>query len=269
MFFRKNATKVSKILNLSKFTFRWRQQTRGIKVVELYLFGLWQRYTLVYSQKYKLMKKTFWLLLVFAVISWNACSCPPDEQKGELTLSQSANDFLNYDGSEILVFQNSTGSELSFTAIRGKESAEDKLCYRTTCTEAKYNSPSSCEFYLAESERFSFFSEDDSIVLDLLLYSDVYDYGTADFYDAFQLGFSSGTPSITGHHIIGPRFTGDFDVNTLGEVDFFITEETVELNGKAYTDILVYEESSLAVYIEPGNGVIGFKTLEDTWTIQD
>lgn len=215
------------------------------------------------------MKGIFWLLLLLATLGWNACSCPDDEQKGELALSAASEDFLSYDGSEILVFKNSTGAELSFTAIRGKESAEDKLCYRTTCTEAKYNSPSSCEFYLAESERFSFFSEDNSIVLDLLLYSDVYDYGTADFYDAFQLAFSSGTPSITGHHIIGPRFTGDFDVNSLAIMDFFTEEATLVLNGVSYTNILAYEDNALAVYIEPGKGVIGFKTLEDTWTIQD
>lgn len=215
------------------------------------------------------MKSIFSILILLTPLLWTACGCPPDEKTGELTLGDAARAFLNYDGSETLVFKNSNAAELRFTAIRGKESGEDQLCYRTTCTEAKFNSPSSCEYYAAESERVSFFSEDNSVVLDLLLYSEVYDYGTAQFYDAFKLGFSFGTPSIVGHHILEARFSGEFDVTTLGLTDLFRSEASVVLNGEIYNDILVYEENSLAVYIEPGTGVIGFKNATDTWTLQN
>lgn len=215
------------------------------------------------------MKRIFAILILLTSLFWTACGCPPDEKTGELVLSDAARDFLHYDGSETLVFKNASAAELRFTAIRGKEVKEDQLCYRTTCTEAKYNSPSSCEYYTAESERFGFFSEDNNVVLDLLVYSDVYDYGTAEFYDAFQLGFSFGAPSISGHHIIEARFSGDFDINTLGITDFFRQEASVVLNGETYNDILVYEENSLAVYIEPGTGVISFKNAQDTWTLQN
>ncbi|WP_367391723.1 hypothetical protein [Lewinella sp. LCG006] len=214
------------------------------------------------------MNRIFAILIILTPLLWTACGCPPDEKTGELALGDAAKNFLGYDGSEVLVFKNASAAELRFTAIRGKEVGEDQLCYRTTCTEAKYNSPSSCEYYTSESERFGFFSEDNTVVLDLLLYSDVYDYGTAEFYDAFQLGFSFGTPSISGHHVIEARFSGDFDINTLGITDFFRPEATMVLNGETYNDILVYEENSLAVYIEPGKGVIGFKNAEDTWTLQ-
>ena len=170
------------------------------------------------------MNRILGTLLLFTALLWTACSCPPDEQTGELALGTAAENFLAYEGDETLVFQNSSGAQLSFTAIKGKEVGEDQLCYRTTCTEAKFDSPSSCEYYAAESERFGFFSEDNNVVLDLLLYSDVYDYGTADFYDAFQLGFSFGNPSITGHHILEARFTGMFDISTLALTDLFYTE---------------------------------------------
>lgn len=214
------------------------------------------------------MNRIFGILILLAPLLWIACGCPPDEKTGELVLSDAAKDFLDYDGSETLVFQNASGDQLSFTAIRGKEVSEDQLCYRTTCTEAKFNSPSSCEYYAAESERFGFFSDDNNVVLDLLLYSDVYDYGTAEFYDAFQLAFSFGAPSITGHHIIEARFPGDFDISTLAITDFFRLESSVVLNGVTFNDILVYDENSLAVYIEPGKGIIGFKNAADTWTLQ-
>lgn len=215
------------------------------------------------------MRSIFGILILFSPLLWTACGCPPDEKTGELALSDAARDFLNYDGSETLVFKNASAAEIRFTTIRGKEVKEDQLCYRTTCTEAKFNSPSSCEYYAAESVRFSFFSEDNNVVLDLLLYSDVYDYGTAEFYDAFQLGFSFGTPSILGHHIIEARFSGDFDIGTLGITDFFRPEASIVLNGEIYNDILVYEENSLAVYIEQGRGIVGFKSAEETWTLHD
>ena len=215
------------------------------------------------------MNRIFGILLLFTALLWNACGCPPDEQTGELALGPAAKNFLDYEGNETLVFENSSGAQLSFTAIKGKEVSEDQLCYRTTCTEAKYNSPSSCEYYIAESERFGFFSDDNNVVLDLLLYSDVYDYGTADFYDAFQLGFSFGNPSITGHHVLEARFSGTFDISTLGITDFFRSEASIVLNGETYTDLLVFEKNALAVYIEPGKGIIGFKKAEDTWTLQE
>jgi hypothetical protein len=214
------------------------------------------------------MNKLLPSFFLLGILTWNACGCPPDEQTGELALSTEAKDFLAYDGSETLTFVNENGESLNFTAIRGREFTQDQVCYRTTCTEAKFNSPSSCEYYAIESERFSFFSEDNTVVLDLLLYSEVYDYGLADFYDAFQLAFSFGTPSISGRHVIGPRFVGDFDVNDLDLMDLFSEEASLELNGQTYTDLLVYTEGNLAVYVEPGRGLVGFKNATNTWIIQ-
>ncbi len=215
------------------------------------------------------MNKLLWLALGCAVLWWQSCSCPPSEQTGELALGTLAKSFFIYDGTEVLVFQNEMREEERFRAPEGQFISSDELCYRTTCTEASFGSPSSCEFVAAESERYTFFNEDNTVVLDLLLFSDVYDYGTDEFYDAMQAGFSFGTPSISGIHLLEPRFTGTFEPETLELMDVFEEQAALTLNDKTFTNVHSYEDGSFGIYIEPGLGVIGFKTADHTWVLQD
>ena len=137
------------------------------------------------------MNKNFFLGFILFSLFLTACSCPDDEQKGILELGQKAQDFVAYDGSETLIFVNEAGTTISFTAPRSMDSNMNKLCYRTTCTEAKYGSPSSCDYYDAENRRFTYFSDDNQIVLDVLLYSDTYGFGMPEFYDALLVGYSN------------------------------------------------------------------------------
>lgn len=215
------------------------------------------------------MNKLLGLALLAFAIFWQACSCPPSEQTGELALGSKAQAFFNYDGSETLVFRNDQGEEMRFMAPEGKFVTSDELCYRTTCTEAEFGSPSSCEFVAAESERYTFFNEDNTVVIDLLLFSDVYDYGTAEFYDALQAGFSFGTPSISATYVLEPRFTGTFEPETLEIMDVLEEQANITLVDKTFTDVLVFEEGSLGIYIQEGVGVIGLQTPNGTWVIQD
>ncbi|MEZ4987507.1 MAG: hypothetical protein R2795_21085 [Saprospiraceae bacterium] len=214
------------------------------------------------------MQKVLFLLSTIALLVWQSCSCPPDEQTGTLALGQTAQDFLPYTGNETLVFVNENGEQETFSLPRGGEFSEDKLCYRTTCTEAKYNSPSSCEYYLADSRRFTFFSTDNTTVLDLLVYSDVYDYGKADFYDAFQIGYSTSSSNVVAHHVIEPRFTGIFDIITLSLSDLMTSKSEITLNGRPLTNVLCFEEGNTAVYVQPGVGVVGYKDASHTWVLQ-
>ncbi len=215
------------------------------------------------------MNKLLSLVLLAGTLFWQACSCPPSEQTGELALGSVAKAFFNYDGSETLVFLNDQGQEMRFMAPEGKFISSDELCYRTTCTEAEFGSPSSCEFVAAESERYTFFNEDNTVVIDLLLFSDVYDYGMDDFYDAFQAGFSFGNPSISAVHVLEPRFTGTFEPETLEIIDVLEEQASLTLLDKTFTDVLVFEEGTLGIYVKPNVGVVGFRTADNTWVIQD
>ena len=215
------------------------------------------------------MNKLLWIVLGTGILFWQACSCPPSEQTGELGLGPAARDFLSYDGSETLTFRNADGEELRFTAPEGRLLTSSELCYRTTCTEAQFGSRSSCEFFLSESERFTFFNSDNTVAIDLLLYSDVYDYGTADFYDALQVSFSFGSPSIVAIHLLEKRFQWTFDPATLELDAVFEEQASLTLVDQTFTNVLSYEEGSLGVYIKPELGLIGFRTADQSWVIQN
>jgi hypothetical protein len=209
----------------------------------------------------------FYLLLIPALL-WSACSCPPDEKEGELDLSAEALAFLPYDNATKLTFLDEADNPLVLSLARGEEIERDQLCVRTTCTEARYGSPSSCAYYEAESRRYTFFSADNTVALDVLLYSDVYEYGTPEFFDALQVGLSIGTPSISGHHPIMVRFP-DPDPAKQPLTDLFEVREDLSLNGKSFRNILTYEEGGLGIYVEAGVGVIGFKNSEHTWVLEE
>jgi len=199
-----------------------------------------------------------------------SCNCPDDELKGELKLEQRAQDFVAYDGTETLLFTNETGDTISLTAPRGMEVGMDKLCYHTTCTEAKYGSPSSCDYYNTENRRFTYFSNDDNeIVLDVLLYSDNYGYGMPEFYDALQVGYSNKIPGFLAQYLIKVRIEGTIEPEKITLSDLFEEQLEVELNGKTFTDVLFFEEGSLGLYFKEGQGVIGFKNTEHTWVLQE
>ncbi|MEL7222138.1 MAG: hypothetical protein AAGJ93_12520, partial [Bacteroidota bacterium] len=208
------------------------------------------------------MKKLFSLLLGGILLAWSSCSCPPNEKVGDLTLTETAIAFLPYDGNEVLTFVDETGTELKLQTLNGRETQENQLCTRTTCTEASYGSPSSCEYYAAESRRYTFNNEDQTILIDLLLYTEVYERNDATFYDALQAAFSAGTPNIVGHHLIEGRFDDAINLSNINLTDFLTPVENIELNGTPFTDILQYEEGELALYLQAGTGIIGFKNAD-------
>jgi hypothetical protein len=214
------------------------------------------------------MHKILFPVLILAALCWNACGCPPDEKTGTLNLTAAAQAFLPYQGSETLRFTDETGAELILQAPRGQELKTDQLCYRTTCTEAKFDTPSSCEYYDADSRRYTFFGAENTVVIDLLVYSEVYRRGMPDFYDALQVGFAFGAPSIVGQHIIEARFAEPLDTTKLGISDFFQERPTLVLNGQTFSNVLAYEEGPLGIYIEQRTGIIGFRNTEHTWVVQ-
>ncbi|MCB0636572.1 MAG: hypothetical protein KDC54_08125 [Lewinella sp.] len=214
------------------------------------------------------MKQPLILLGALALTLLATCNCPPDEQVGSLALSAEALAFLPYSGSETLRFVANDGTEMTFTAPRGEEINSDRLCIRTTCTEARFGSPSSCDYHAAESRRYSYFSSDNQAVLDFLLYSELYTYNTTDFFDVCLVALSVGSPSMEATHVITPRFTGDFDPDDTEIMDQMELQSSLTLNGQTFQNVLSLEHNGLAVYLQEGTGLIGFKGGGKTWVLQ-
>ena len=43
----------------------------------------------------------------------------------------------------------------------------------------------------------------------------------------------------------------------------------VNISSVTFTDVLVFEEGTLGIYVKPNLGVVGFRTADNTWVIQD
>lgn len=213
------------------------------------------------------MPRLLALFFIFLMVSMSACRCPPDEEVGTLSLSPEALGFLPYSGSEALTFARADGQELTFTAPRGEQLGTDQVCVRTICTEARYNSPSSCEFYTTGNRRYVFVSDDNRHLIDLLLYSALHEEDTENFYDALQVGYSAGAPAIQGNTAIVPRFNGGFVASEVPFSSPLLKVSTVELNGRQYTDVLRRAEGNLSIYLQPGKGVIAISENGNVYTL--
>jgi len=84
-----------------------------------------------------------------------------------------------------------------------------------------------------------------------------------------QLGLSIGTPSTSANHLIEVRITPPIDLTKINFSDVFVEVASLELNGQTFSDVLIFEDTLMSVYLKEGKGIIGFKNNEHTWVIQD
>lgn len=198
-----------------------------------------------------------------------SCRCPPDKEMGQLSLTPAALDFLPYDGSEVLRFTSViTGETITFRAPRGEERGTDQVCVRIICSEARYNSPSSCEYFLADNLRYIFVSDDQQRLIDLSIYTNLYQQDTENFFDAVQLSYSSGTPSIQASSLIEQRFSGPFEAEERFS-NLMLLRPTLEINGDIYTDVLSFRQNNLGFYLQAGKGVIALEENTQFWVLEE
>jgi hypothetical protein len=209
------------------------------------------------------------LICLFTLMTGLACNCPPDEEIGQLGLSEASRHFLPYDGTETLRFVNDSGQAMAFSAPRGEEAGQDQLCVNIICTEARFNSPSSCEYYLTDNLRYIFVSDDKERLLDLAVFTGLYEWETEHFFDALQASYSSGTPSIQAGQVIEQRFDGTFVPEETNITNLMQKRESVELNGTVFTDVWSFEQDNLGFYLQPGKGVIALKENSQVWVLEE
>lgn len=208
-------------------------------------------------------------LSISATLFGIACNCPPDEEIGQLGLSEAALDFLPYDGTERLRFLNANGQALAFNAPRGEEAGTDQLCVNIICTEARFNSPSSCEYFLTDHRRYIFVSEDNERLLDIAVFTGLYEWETEKFFDAVQVSYSSGAPSIQAGQVIEKRFDGNLIPEETSITNLMQLQPMVDLNGTTYTDVYRFEQDNLGFYLQPGKGIIALKENSQVWVLEE
>lgn len=221
------------------------------------------------QRKNPILNGLFLAFLGVSLCFFQSCGCPESEKIGSIDLTTEARAWVPYQGNEVLQFQNQDGESLVLRSAKGREVSRDPLCIRTTCTEAKYDGKSSCEFYSAQSERFVFSSEDQNTVLDLLLYSSLYQPETTRFVDVLRITLSKGTPIGSAEKLVQIRFTETFDPSTLSLLPKLQSMGTVVLNGIPFPDVQGEESQPVQFYYNHTRGLVGFRVDGDTWHLLD
>ncbi|MEM6268539.1 MAG: hypothetical protein AAF998_03835 [Bacteroidota bacterium] len=186
------------------------------------------------------------------------CGCPPDEKIGEIRLQSSTQGWIAYQGNETLPFTNANRDGLRLRNRCGAEASTDRLCIRTICTENKIKGQSFCEYFDAESRRFIFQDDADSLLLDLLFYSAVYDPEARHFVDVVRVTLSWGTAIISGEKVLGQNFSGILDSTKLSLGPPLEELGRVKLDSVYFENVYSRTEGPLALWLSPEQGLVGF-----------
>jgi len=214
------------------------------------------------------MKKTTSPLLFFFVsFLFFGCpqNCPPDEKVGDFDLKTETLSYVPYLGDEKIVFKNSVGDSLIFESTEGKVIQRNRLCVKVTCTEQKIKGESSCEYIAAESHSLLFRDVDQTLLLDILIGTDMNAPESQDFYSFFRLGLSSDLSISSAGKITEVHFNGTFDSDATVINDFLDEKDEVIINGITFTDILAFEQNPVKYYYQKEIGLVGFITPDDSY----
>jgi hypothetical protein len=194
--------------------------------------------------------------------------CPPDEQVGELELTAATRSFNPYTSDSRLVFVNANNDSLIFTLPEGRQQSSDQLCVQELCTEPEIKGETTCEFFVSESERYVFFSENQEAVIDFLVYSDVVERNTRQFYQAIQVAVSHQLFSEQATVITDSINVESLPRTNLSVLNYFEPIDAVELNGQVYEDIFVVEGILMSLYLTQAQGLVGFSTSAGDWVLK-
>ena len=207
------------------------------------------------------------LLILILFFSCKKNVCPPDKKLGELDLQAATLAFNPYSGNEKLVFKNAVGDSLTLFAPDGKKVTRDQLCIKTICTEPKIKGNSTCEYFGSETHRFIFRDDAQTSLMDLLFFTEVYEENTQNFYSIMRVGFSTGNYISQASTVTDIRFSGNFLESETSINQFLLEKNSIILNGKEFTNVLVAEEDAAKFYYTKTQGLVGFQTPNATWNL--
>ncbi len=207
--------------------------------------------------------KYFILILSILAISNCKTDCPPDNKTGTLELADETKAFNPYVGDEHLFFKNDAGDEIELYAPDGLVIGQDNLCYEVTCTEPKFGSPTSCNYYEAESNRIFFTDDNQDIGFDLALFSEVLRQNETLFFDEVMMSFSTENANGLGAIVSKVRFSEPYD-STEFNIQNWLTflPEVYD-----FVDVYVYEGEFLNFFYTKELGLVGFEVDGDTWLL--
>ena len=203
----------------------------------------------------------FTLILLFAYILFLTAACKDpceDVRTGQVELRSEISDWLPYTDGETIRFFDNAGDTLSFV----NEYVEEpyRICITKKCeTTTGPFEPTPCDYYDTRGYR-NVLQSGDSLTVDMLLAVEQYEAESTLFYDYFALNFGAISPIARAQTAPEVHFaTPAFDVEKSIIQQPFEQVDTVEINGRLYTDVLKTPTELGILWFEPGGGILGFR----------
>lgn len=217
-----------------------------------------------------MQKKLFFFIIAYCICCFIACKkdrC--DSTKvGESQLDIESKRFVPYEMDEVITFMNSQGETMQFTVSR-ELSTSNRSCVKYLCEAfADPFQPTPCEYYETESVRNILRSDNDSILIDILVSIENYEEESTLFYEIFSIYMSEIGSLADGKFVSHVQFdTPVFDINEVNIQNLLIEKSEIELLGQTFSDVLQTKEAENMVFYKKDVGMIALKLDGDIWLL--
>lgn len=188
---------------------------------------------------------------------------------GATNLATESKKFAPYAQDEILTLVNVDGDTLRFIVTKELSTA-NRSCVKYLC-EA-FSDPFQsvpCEYYETESVRNILRSENDSILIDILVSIENYEEESTLFYEVLSIYMSEIGSLADGKWITHIQFdTPTFDINQTSIQQLLIEEQEITLLGQTFTNIFRTAVSDNMVYYQKNSGIVALKLNGIVWLTQ-
>ena len=214
---------------------------------------------------------TGFLLGSMVIVSCNKKRCE-SRKTGEQFLSEITKQFIPYKDKDLLNFKNTTtGETMSFEANL-EEIFTDRICVKYLCELiADPFQPTPCEYYETQSIRCILKPVNiyDTLLFDILVYSEIYEEESILFFDVFSINFSAIGHLARGVWITEVHFDEPaFNIHNTGNDVLLEEKEEVIINGKTYQNVLKTTDTENTIYYQKENGVIAMTIKGEIWVLE-
>jgi hypothetical protein len=216
-------------------------------------------------------KSTMPLFFLFVVASLSIVSCGVDCESAKVgteNFKSSIQDFIPYQDGQKITFVDKEKQELVFTAK--KTTGVSRLCTKVLCkgfSDPFGSTPS--EYVEVPWISVEMRSDDQTKIMAIGLYIDLYKSESMLFYDALSTSYSDDANFASGHYGLDPHFGSPvFDRTTLPFADPITLEQSYTLDNKVYQSVYVSQLSGNKIFVQAANGIIGFEIGGQLFTLK-
>lgn len=219
----------------------------------------------------KISSFSFVFLLICLIVTCIRCKENCEFVKtGDVALNPISKTFVPYQEGTNLVLKNEANETMTFIATR-EERADNRHCVQYLC-EAFSDpfQPVPCEYFEGESVRNILRSDNDTLLLDILVSTENYEEESTLFYEVLSVYFSGIGALADAQQIVNVQFDSpSLDTSQTIVRNPFVQKSAIVLLGQSFTDVLQSAMGDDMIFYKKDKGLIGLKIRGDLWVLEE